>query len=135
MVFLCNHFGFSDNSRLGTNGILGSSLESLSPLKGFPSAAISQPRRASENVDPARRTCPHCMQNYEKEAADMLKEIKKSDSEVKSEVAQPPLPQWLQNAKTSNDQTQVKQHHYKTNKLFFPFFFWQVRSLIGRLMV
>ncbi|KAI9072911.1 hypothetical protein K1719_011737 [Acacia pycnantha] len=94
--------------RFGTNGILGSPLESLSPLKGFPSAAITQPKRVSENADPARRTtcCSQCMQNYEKEVADMVKEVEKSDSEVKAESARPPLPQWLQNAKTSNDQTQ-----------------------------
>lgn len=94
--------------RLGTNGILGSSLESFSPLKGFSSAAITQPKRVSESVDPARTAtcCPQCMQNYEKEVADMVKEIEKSDSEVKAEAARPPLPQWLQNAKTSDDQTQ-----------------------------
>lgn len=81
----------------------------MSPLKGFPSAAITQPKRVPENVDPARRTtcCSQCMQNYEKEVADMVKEVEKSDSEVKAESARPPLPQWLQDAKTSNDQTQV----------------------------
>ncbi|KAF7806599.1 protein SUPPRESSOR OF MAX2 1 [Senna tora] len=86
--------------RLGTNGILGSSLESLSPLKAFPSPAITQPRRTASTC------CPQCMQNYEKEAADILKEVEKSDSDVKSEAARLPLPQWLQNAKPNNDQTQ-----------------------------
>ncbi|KAI4344368.1 hypothetical protein L6164_011602 [Bauhinia variegata] len=94
---------------LGTNGILGSSLESLSPLKGFPTTTITPTRRNSENIDPARKTtcCPQCMQNYEQELAAILREIEKSNSEVKSEAARPPLPQWLQNAKTDSDNAKV----------------------------
>lgn len=101
--------------RIGTNGILSSSVESLSPLKGFPTA-IAPPRRMSENLDPSRRTscCPQCMQNYEKELAKFVaKESEKSSSDVKPEASRPQLPQWLQNAKTrdgdvkSLDQTQV----------------------------
>lgn len=101
--------------RLGTNGILSSSVESLSPLKGF-TAGATAPRRLLENLDPARRTscCPQCMQNYEQELAKILpKEFEKSSSEVKSETARPQLPQWLQNAKADDDdaktmdQTQV----------------------------
>ncbi|KAM4125776.1 hypothetical protein ACB094_01G336500 [Castanea mollissima] len=91
--------------RLGTNGILSSSVESLSPLKGFTGGATA-PRRLSENLDPARRTscCPQCMQNYEQELAKILpKEFEKSSSEVKSEAARPQLPQWLQNAKANDD--------------------------------
>nr|POE46094.1 protein suppressor of max2 1 [Quercus suber] len=102
--------------RLGINGILSSSVESLSPLKGF-TAGATAPRRLSENLDPARRTscCPQCMQNYEQELAKILpKEFEKSSSEVKSEAARPQLPQWLQNAKAhdddakTTDQTQPK---------------------------
>ncbi|KAF3452846.1 hypothetical protein FNV43_RR03279 [Rhamnella rubrinervis] len=102
--------------RIGTNGILSSSVESLSPLKGFPTA-IPPPRRVSENLDPSRRTscCPQCMQNYEKELANFVaKESEKSSSDVKPEAARPQLPQWLQNAKPcdgdvkSLDQTQTK---------------------------
>jgi len=87
--------------RLGTNGILSSSVESLSPLKGFPSVTLAPPRRFSENLDPARRMscCPDCMRNYEQELAKIVpKEVEKS-SGVKSESAEPPLPQWLRNAK------------------------------------
>ncbi|XP_061347467.1 protein SUPPRESSOR OF MAX2 1-like isoform X2 [Gastrolobium bilobum] len=95
--------------RLGTNGILGTSLESLSPLKTLPTTTITPLRRASENIDPAgvSTCCPQCMQNYEQEVADMLKETEKSDTEFKSEAARPPLPQWLQSARTNNDNAKV----------------------------
>ncbi|KAG6705646.1 hypothetical protein I3842_07G189800 [Carya illinoinensis] len=94
-------------SRLGANGILSSSVESLSPLKGYPAATTAPPRRTS--------CCPQCIQNYEQEMAKLLpKEFESSSCEVKSGAAQPPLPQWLQNAKAQEgdaktmDQTQNK---------------------------
>ncbi|CAJ1944951.1 unnamed protein product [Sphenostylis stenocarpa] len=95
--------------RLGTNGILGTSIESLSPLKTLPTTAITPLRRASENIDPAAVSicCPQCMQDCEQEVAEMLKETEKSDTELKSEAAKPSLPQWLQNAKTNNDNGKV----------------------------
>lgn len=101
--------------RLGSNGILSSSVESLG-LKGFSTATIAPPRRLNETLDPARRTscCPQCMQNYEQDLAKLPKEFEKSSSEVKSESARPQLPQWLQNAKAQEDdaktmdQTQTK---------------------------
>ncbi|RDX80870.1 Protein SUPPRESSOR OF MAX2 1, partial [Mucuna pruriens] len=95
--------------RLGTNGILGTSLESLSPLKTLPTTTIAPLRRASENIDPAAVSicCPQCMQSCEQEVEDMLKETEKSDTELKSEPARPSLPQWLQNAKTNNDNAKV----------------------------
>ncbi|CAK7344660.1 unnamed protein product [Dovyalis caffra] len=102
--------------RLGTNGILSSSVESLSPLKGFSTVALAPPRRLSENLDPSRRMscCPSCMQNYEQELVKLVpKELEKS-SEVKSEAAQPPMPQWFRNAKSqdgdvsTSDQTVTK---------------------------
>ncbi|KAK7388452.1 hypothetical protein VNO78_23268 [Psophocarpus tetragonolobus] len=95
--------------RLGTNGILGTSLESLSPLKTLPTTTITPLRRVSENIDPAAVSicCPQCMQSCELEVADMLKETEKSDTEHKSEAAKPSLPQWLQNAKTNNDSGKV----------------------------
>ncbi|KAJ6382144.1 hypothetical protein OIU77_030741 [Salix suchowensis] len=103
-------------SRLGSSGILSSSVESFSPLKGFPTVTLPPPRRLSENLDPARRMscCPSCTQNYEQELAKLVpKEVEKS-SEIKSEAAQPPLPQWLRNAKSqdgdvkTSDQTVTK---------------------------
>ncbi|KAK7291907.1 hypothetical protein RIF29_07450 [Crotalaria pallida] len=98
--------------RLGNNGILGTSLDSLSPLKAFPTTTITPPWRASENIGqvPAgvSTCCPQCMRNCEKEVAEMLKENEKSDSEFKSEAACPTLPQWLQDAKTNNDNDKVK---------------------------
>ncbi|XVE63420.1 hypothetical protein DITRI_Ditri07aG0019300 [Diplodiscus trichospermus] len=92
--------------RLGSNGILSSSVESLFPLKGFATAA-AQPRQLSENLDPARKTgcCPQCMQNYEQELAKLLasKEFEKPSSDIKSETTRLALPQWLQNAKVHDD--------------------------------
>lgn len=113
-LLLCNYLCLL-TTRLETNGILGVSLESLSPLKGFPTATMV-PRYASENIGPAQTIscCPQCMQSYEQEVEDMLKEIERADSEVRSEAARPPLPQWLQNSRTNSDvcnvknQTQVK---------------------------
>uniref|UniRef100_A0A5B7BEJ3 Clp R domain-containing protein n=1 Tax=Davidia involucrata TaxID=16924 RepID=A0A5B7BEJ3_DAVIN len=102
--------------RLGANGIISSSVETLSPLKNF-QTTTALPRRVSENLDLARRMscCPQCMENYEQELAKLVaKEFEKSSSEVKSEAARPPLPQWLQNAKVHNsdvkttDQSQTK---------------------------
>lgn len=92
--------------RMGTNGILGSTVDSLNPMKNFSSSMMSQvtlPKRLSENLDPSRRTpcCPKCSGDYEQELA-KLKESEKSSDEIKSN-----LPQWLQNAKTK-DQSQVK---------------------------
>ncbi|XP_071722872.1 protein SUPPRESSOR OF MAX2 1-like, partial [Rutidosis leptorrhynchoides] len=89
--------------RLGTNGILSRSVESLSPLKAFsPATAAAPPRQLSENLDPIRRTscCPQCTRNYEQELAELTEESEKS--KVKSESSRPSLPQWLQNAKTQD---------------------------------
>ena len=110
--------------RLGSNGILGTSLESLSPLKAFPTTTITPPRRASENTDSAGVSgcCPQCTQNYEQELADILKENEKSDTESKSEAARPALPQWLQKA-TNNDNAKVMdqaQVNFIKNKLKTP---------------
>ncbi|CAK8564231.1 unnamed protein product [Lathyrus sativus] len=97
--------------RLGTNGILGTTLESLSSLKTFPATTITPLRRASENVDPAAASicCPQCIQNCEKEVSDMLKETEKSDTELTSDAARPPLPLWLQNARPNNDNAKVME--------------------------
>ena len=72
---------------MGTNGVLGSSVASLNPLKNFPTTM---------NLDANRKVpcCPKCSNDYEQELA-KLKESEKSSDEVKST-----LPQWLQNAKT-----------------------------------
>ncbi|KAE9609826.1 hypothetical protein Lal_00006113 [Lupinus albus] len=96
--------------RHGNNGIIGTSLESLSPLKAFSTTAITPPRHASENIPPTGEStcCPQCMRNCEQEVAEMLKENDKSHSESKSEAACPPLPQWLQVSSTNNDNAKVK---------------------------
>lgn len=95
--------------RLGTSGIFGSSFESLSPLKGFPTATAAPPRRLSENLDPARRTsCAQCMQNYERELAKLLpKGFEKSSSQIKSEATRSQLPKWLQDAKAHEDESKT----------------------------
>ncbi|XP_027329172.1 protein SUPPRESSOR OF MAX2 1 isoform X2 [Abrus precatorius] len=104
--------------RLGTNGILGTSLDSFSALKTLPTTTITPLRRASENVDPAAVSicCPQCMQNCEQEVADMFKETEKSDSELKSEAARPPLPQWLQNARNNNDNAKSNSQEVNVKK-------------------
>ncbi|XP_031255211.1 protein SUPPRESSOR OF MAX2 1 [Pistacia vera] len=103
--------------RIGSNGngILSSSVESLSPLKGLPT------RRVSENMDPVQRMscCPQCMQNYEQEVAKLAKEFEKSSSEVKSEAARPSLPQWLHNAKAHDDAKTVDQTPTKDHDLIW----------------
>ncbi|RVW34441.1 Protein suppressor of MAX2 1 [Vitis vinifera] len=104
-------------SRFGTNGILSSSVESLTPMKNFPTAITALPRRVSETMDPAQKMscCPQCMENYEQELGKLEgQEFEKSSSEVKSEVSRSSLPQWLKNAKAldgdvkTTDQSQTK---------------------------
>lgn len=82
--------------------ILGSSIESLSPMKFFPTPPISQLRHESEtlNVDPRTTCCPQCMQKYEQELQKLMnEESEKSPSGVKTDSNHPPLPHWLQKAK------------------------------------
>lgn len=78
---------------MGITGILGSSVESLNPLKNFsPTMNLDHTRKA--------RCCPSCSNGFEQEV-EKLKELEKPPDEVKSN-----LPQWLQNAKPK-DQSQV----------------------------
>lgn len=93
--------------RFGANGILSSSVGSLT-LKNFSTATTPLLRRVSENSAPTRKIscCPQCTENYEQELAKLVaKEYEKSSSGVKSEAAQPPLPQWLKSAKILNTDT------------------------------
>ncbi|XP_043696321.1 protein SUPPRESSOR OF MAX2 1-like [Telopea speciosissima] len=96
--------------RLGGNGILSRSVESLTPVKSFPTAPPALPSYRSENFDPARRTscCPLCMENYEQELAKLVaKEFEKSSSDTKA-GAKSPLPPWLQMAKPNIVKDQVQ---------------------------
>ncbi|KAA8535475.1 hypothetical protein F0562_030478 [Nyssa sinensis] len=105
--------------RLGVNGIISSSVDSLSPLKSLSTASTALPRRVSENLDPARRMncCPQCTENYKQELAKLVaNEIEKSASEVKSDAAQPPLPQWLQNAKVHNNDVKTMDQSQTENQ-------------------
>lgn len=86
--------------RLGMN--FSNSMESMSPLKSFLGAL----RHPSENSDLTQRAscCPQCKQNYEQELAKVISnESEKSSSNIRSEEARPPLPQWMQNAKVLDD--------------------------------
>ncbi|KAF8389321.1 hypothetical protein HHK36_026015 [Tetracentron sinense] len=97
--------------RLGSIGILSNSVESLTPLKSFPTTATSLSRRPSENMDRRMSCCQKCMENYEQELVEFVaKEFEKSSSEAKPEAAKPPLPQWLQNAKPDKDNVKVTDH-------------------------
>ncbi|KAM0013140.1 hypothetical protein Hdeb2414_s0045g00744401 [Helianthus debilis subsp. tardiflorus] len=80
--------------RMGTNGVLGGSVQSFNPLNSF---------STTMNLDPNRKIpwCPKCSSEYEHELA-KLKELEKSRNEVNNS-----LPQWLQNAKLK-DQSQIK---------------------------
>ncbi|KAF2310224.1 hypothetical protein GH714_007290 [Hevea brasiliensis] len=109
--------------RLGTNGILSNSVESFSPLKGFPTITPTPPRRLTENLDPAQRMscCPQCMHNYEQELAKTIpKESEISSSEFKSETTQQLLPQWLKSAKSQDvDAKTLDQTLTKDQELIF----------------
>lgn len=111
--------------RLGGNGILSSSVESLNPLKSFATSGATAPRRLSQNTDPAQKVtcCSQCSESYEKDLAKLAStEFEKSSSEVQPEAIRPGLPQWMQNTKTlgSNiktvDQSQPKDHQLEFKK-------------------
>lgn len=88
--------------RFGTKEILGSSIESLSPMKFFPTPPISQLRHESETLNngPRITCCPQCTQKYEQELQKLMnEESEKSSSGVKTDSNHPPLPHWLQKAK------------------------------------
>lgn len=98
-------------SRFGANGILGSSVESFSPLNNLPTTISAPPRRLSENLDPARRMgcCPECTQKCEQEIARAAAtELEKPSPEVESESGRSPLPQWLQSAKVHESQNKFR---------------------------
>lgn len=89
---------------MGTERILGSSIEPLNSLKNFPTVNPALTRGVTENLDPSRRTtcCPQCQEKYEQEVKLLRKQLENLSPENKSEAAKPQLPQWLQNAKLSN---------------------------------
>ncbi|CAH1426688.1 unnamed protein product [Lactuca virosa] len=92
--------------RMGINGIMGTSMESLNQLKNLSTimnTPISMQKRLSENLDPSRKPpcCPTCSSDYEQELAKLKQESEKSSSDKSN------LPQWMQNAKTK-DQSQIK---------------------------
>ncbi|KAK6944267.1 hypothetical protein RJ641_025369 [Dillenia turbinata] len=99
--------------RLGGNGIISSSVESLLPQKTFSNVTVALPRRVPESVDPARRMncCTQCLGNYEQELAKLVAmEFEKSSTEAKPEAAQPALPPWLQSAKVHKSDFEQTDH-------------------------
>ncbi|GAB4838193.1 hypothetical protein Ancab_027722 [Ancistrocladus abbreviatus] len=92
--------------RLGSNGILGTTVASFSELKSFPTASPTTLRSVPDNLDPSIKSscCPQCLEKYEQELANFVAgQAEKFSSEVKSEPKRQQLPQWLQSAKTSSD--------------------------------
>ncbi|XP_068648323.1 protein SUPPRESSOR OF MAX2 1-like [Aristolochia californica] len=91
--------------RLGSNGILSSSVESFTPLKGVPMVGSTLSNKPlSDKKEPAQGVnfCPSCSENYERELAKLVaKEFERSSSEAKPETVSP-LPQWMQVAKLNN---------------------------------
>lgn len=97
--------------RFGADGILGSSVESFSPLRNLPTTISPSPRLLPENLDPARRMgcCPECTKKCEQEIARAAStELEKPSPEVESESGRSPLPQWLQNAKVHGSQNKFQ---------------------------
>lgn len=84
------------SGRFGTNGILGSSVDSLNSFKNFQTTIFQR----HENLDSAQMPpcCPKCYHDYEQELA--------TSDEAKSS-----LPQWLQNAKAQNGESETKMNH------------------------
>ncbi|KAL8129697.1 hypothetical protein V2J09_018852 [Rumex salicifolius] len=90
--------------RLVPNGMLSGPLESYSHLKSL--STTMQPSMRSEksvplNLDSSRKIscCPQCLENYEKEVSI----LSAGQPEKPVSEAQTQLPQWLQNAKTQNN--------------------------------
>ncbi|XP_024960520.1 protein SUPPRESSOR OF MAX2 1-like [Cynara cardunculus var. scolymus] len=75
------------SGRFGTNGILGSSVDSLNSFKNFQTTIYQRHPTC----------CPKCYHDYEQELA-KLDESKSS------------LPQWLQNAKAQNGESETKMN-------------------------
>ncbi|KAK1399854.1 Clp R domain-containing protein [Heracleum sosnowskyi] len=99
--------------RLGGNGILSSSVESLNPLKSFATSGTPAPRRLLENTDPAQKVtcCSQCFESYEKDLARLAsKEFEKSSSDVQPEATRLGLPLWMQNAKTLGSNIKTTDH-------------------------
>ncbi|XP_038975896.1 protein SUPPRESSOR OF MAX2 1-like [Phoenix dactylifera] len=94
--------------RFGGNGILSSSVESLSPLKGFQPMSLER-TNSSHQIS----LCKLCRENYERELAKLgASEVEKSSTESRPESRQA-LPHWLQLGtpsctKPTSDQPQTR---------------------------
>ncbi|GMH23275.1 hypothetical protein Nepgr_025118 [Nepenthes gracilis] len=91
--------------RLGPNGILSSSIESLNSFKSSPAAGPTLIKSVPRSPSLSQRLscCPQCSENFELELAKLKSEQEdKSTSEFKSDATQQLLPLWLRNAKVHN---------------------------------
>ncbi|KAI3496147.1 hypothetical protein L1887_38500 [Cichorium endivia] len=91
------------SGRIGTNGIFGTSVESLNSFKNFPTTMF-------QNLNSARMSpcCPRCYHDYEQELAELNE---KSLSDTNSN-----LPPWLQNAKAQNGEIETEIETKKPHK-------------------
>lgn len=94
---------FPHDYRLGANGILGTSKESLPPVRSFPAATPVvgvPPRRFAPSLDSSESSqksslCSLCVEDYERELAKLVaKEFERLSSTSKKESGQP-LASWL----------------------------------------
>ncbi|XP_023731752.1 protein SUPPRESSOR OF MAX2 1 [Lactuca sativa] len=83
------------SARIGTNGIFGTSFESLNSFKNFPTTKLQNSESA--RIPPC---CPRCYHDYEQELAELKKQ---SPVEAKSN-----LPPWLKNAKAKNGESETE---------------------------
>ncbi|KAH0450869.1 hypothetical protein IEQ34_021561 [Dendrobium chrysotoxum] len=106
--------------RLGANGILGTSKETLPPVRSFPAAThvVSvPPRRSAPSLDRSDSSqksslCSLCMEDYECELAKLVAtEFERSSSATKEKSGNP-LPFWLRIAK-EQDHSQPKEQEIK----------------------
>ncbi|PKU76396.1 protein SMAX1-LIKE 2 [Dendrobium catenatum] len=97
--------------RVGANGILATSKETLSPVRSFP------PRRSAPSLDRSDSSqksslCSLCMEDYERELAKLVAmEFERSSSATKEKSGNP-LPSWLRIAK-EQDHSQPKKQEIK----------------------
>ncbi|XP_076915761.1 protein SUPPRESSOR OF MAX2 1-like [Bidens hawaiensis] len=96
--------------RMGTNGVVGGSVQSFSPLNSLSTTM-------NTNLDTSRKVscCPKCASGYEQELARLKESVKPRDEVINNNnndinnSSSSSLPLWMQNAKTK-DQFQVKDH-------------------------
>ncbi|CAH9096049.1 unnamed protein product [Cuscuta epithymum] len=120
------------SSWLGKERLFSSPGEGLNPLKTFPvTAAMPAPllrcmnqaidRRTSSSPSSSSSTCPQCMEKYNQELEKLVSEFESSPSDANSDSSRQALPQWLQDAKQSSndsgDNKGTSPSHSKSQEL------------------